>query len=1588
MKQLGYIFIFLSAAFLKPGYIQAKCEAPQLLLGVDFISPTQEIDVDPEGETVTLHILANGGFMEATLLENIQARLEALSIDWITSVYLTNKEGIYEADLNFVVEENDTEELRSLVVTASNGSATIKQYSVQQAYGISPLSLTLIHGGTGTVTLSGSVSGNEYLLVSIPDNDSIIMQGTGSALSFTVSEAGLYRCYDISQPHVIEMRDSCLVQWEPFYNSNRSSSLTPNPYRFPKSGGSVTFTYQLQNGEQLSLNRILNSYNSGTNLCWNSHMEITVDQNSFPAASITVSCTENTTGAEIRNDTYFKDLSGNHIVFIQDSWTKTKYSLSLSGSSGSQHLVLSGSETGVPYLLYRNGEPSGAERTGTGDTLSFPIPTLPGKYHICAEKDSVRVQMNGTLTITEDGTAVIGDNWILKQTYTEANGASSNLDITYYDGLGYPTQIISVGASPSGKNIVTPVWYDPMRRDDAKAYLPYASSSNALPQPEADPYGSQRVFYTSLYGAGSAQYAYTEKVYEPSPLNRVERQYLPGDDFRSGGTYSGNADHFTQFGYQFNSAGEVLDLLCDASGNLLVKGFLPEAKLYKNTTTSPDGRVTVEFKDSDDRTILAASGSGNQIQETYYVYDGRMQLRWVLQPEATARIKSLAANSSSANPYTFSQSDSTAQKFCFIYNYDGKNRMTEKRIPGKGFEYMVYDPAGRLVATQDSTLRAQNRWILTRYDSLSRATATMIFSGTGSQRTRAQIQGLFDQSPYPAIFGNAGNITLTSATFGNAGNALSGNRYSPDIPSYLAFSPVSGVAEAADIDSRTASLLLYDKTLNLNTINGSQNQRKYRERAYYYNSKGRVIQTVERESDGETMRTSVKYDFTGNPLTTVQTCSRAGNQTLVQTFNYDSRGRKLSSTARMNTSQNPNTNPVAKTFSAVNYTYDELGRLTGTESGKTAQADSYALSPSATTPVLSTTLNYNIQGWMTTQTDVMKKGTSPSDTYGLYSQTLRYHDAQKASTTKSYDGLITEWETTQFSNGTDFTLPGSTADRYTYAYSYDSFGRLTQSERFAGTSSSATNAFTERNISFDRNGNILTLTRYGNGNATIKDNFIYSYDGNRLKHLDGTFNGSAINHTAQSGGNTIQTPGTADYIYDGNGNMTLDALRNITLTYDINNLVSTVSRNDTLLSTYHYLADGTKYKVIDPDNRGRAYIGPFSYALEKIGNTVFSYLEGIDTDGGRIMVLRKQSGTQTTADYTTAFFVKDHLGSARVMLNAQGDILERNAYYPFGLQMNQGKAYPTLTERLPQLYSGYISPTPARRDLYNGKEIQTTAGTDYIDYGFRQYDQTVARWFNIDPKAEKYLTLTPYSYCAGNSIILLDRNGEEIYVEDKVPEEGNDGYYRYIRYRYNVFKMQFEDSNGNAYSGNNADVIAILNALNTIALGYEGNKLLYSLSHSSKTVLIEVMNKELIEKGKSSFESIDLVYDSKVIWNNKDTRLLDRESDNYIKLGHELAHSRDRIFKQIDMMKDTWFSLEDGKKVLKAEISALHTENLIRAEHGVRLRTHYAYKDNRNYLIPSRGEFIRYGRSLYFDIQGKKRNNFDLIKNREERYAY
>ena len=55
----------------------------------------------------------------------------------------------------------------------------------------------------------------------------------------------------------------------------------------------------------------------------------------------------------------------------------------------------------------------------------------------------------------------IPGNWKMVRHYTDETGENYVTDITFYDGLGYPSQIVNVGASPAGnRNIVTPIVYD------------------------------------------------------------------------------------------------------------------------------------------------------------------------------------------------------------------------------------------------------------------------------------------------------------------------------------------------------------------------------------------------------------------------------------------------------------------------------------------------------------------------------------------------------------------------------------------------------------------------------------------------------------------------------------------------------------------------------------------------------------------------------------------------------------------------------------------------------------------------------------------------------------------------------------------------------------------------------------------------------------------------------------------------------------------------------------------------------------------------------------------------------------------------
>ena len=89
-----------------------------------------------------------------------------------------------------------------------------------------------------------------------------------------------------------------------------------------------------------------------------------------------------------------------------------------------------------------------------------------------------------------------------------------------------------------------------------------------------------------------------------------------------------------------------------------------------------------------------------------------------------------------------------------------------------------------------------------------------------------------------------------------------------------------------------------------------------------------------------------------------------------------------------------------------------------------------------------------------------------------------------------------------------------TGQENAYAFAYDGIGRMTGSEYFCGQNPTASSSFTERNISYDLNGNMLALQRLGNS-PSLPENLSFTYNGNRLASMNG-----------------------AAYSYDSNGNMT------------------------------------------------------------------------------------------------------------------------------------------------------------------------------------------------------------------------------------------------------------------------------------------------------------------------------------------------------------------------------------------------------------------------------------------------------------------
>ena len=147
---------------------------------------------------------------------------------------------------------------------------------------------------------------------------------------------------------------------------------------------------------------------------------------------------------------------------------------------------------------------------------------------------------------------------------------------------------------------------------------------------------------------------------------------------------------------------------------------------------------------------------------------------------------------------------------------------------------------------------------------------------------------------------------------------------------------------------------------------------------------------------------------------------------------------------------------------------------------------------------------------------------------------------------------------------------------------------------------------------------------------------------------------------------------------------------------------------------------------------------------------------------------------------TLYFYHPDHLGSASWITNIYGRTIQHLYYLPWGEDF--------VNQRTGSFSSMYT---------FSAKEKDTETGYSY--FGARYYSSDLSIWLSVDPMSDNYPSLSPYTYCADNSIKLVDPNGEAIIVPLIIKGTNNSS----ITFETNIINSTFDVSKlGIDFGGN------------------------------------------------------------------------------------------------------------------------------------------------------------------------------------------
>ena len=772
----------------------------------------------------------------------------------------------------------------------------------------------------------------------------------------------------------------------------------------------------------------------------------------------------------------------------------------------------------------------------------------------------------------------------------------------YYDGLGRPFEKVEQGVTPSGDNLIHLQQYDGLGRE-WRSWSPIYSSSAFL-NPSNVSSLSQSQYSDSR--------AFSQNNYESNPLNRVVEVEGIGEDWKGHSVKSDHLINTSSFPhnckyYRVSMSGELQD-----------KGYYPEGRLYVTKSTDEDGHESYEFKNLTGHVILQrVMLSGTESADTYYIYDYRGNLSFVLPPNY--------------------QDEEDLELYAYQYKYDGRGNCIWKKLPGCEPIIMKYYRGHHLAFMQDGNLRKQGQWLFYVYDKLGRQVVT------GTTAVALDVSDVFAYAEYTG----AGVLD---------GYLLHGLTITPR--SFLVTNYYDDYAFMSQYDAMTQQNLSLHLSESLESAfpsnsspnaTGNQTGKKvyltdgtdrYMLTSLYYGKKGRVVQSHSSNLLGGWEHTYSSYTYAGSLQQTKHVHTTNGKQDVVEEYDYayDHAGRLVKTSYSVNGS--------AKRELSVK-DYDDYCRISRENiMGKDAVLH-----------------NYNVRNWpLSIESDNFKERLCYNVcNNGLCSWRNLYNGNIGAMSWQCGNGVKRAFHFTYNAQNMLTDSGYNEGDRlndgqgnYDESLSYDKMGNVQS---------------------------LLRSGLLDDGSYGLIDNLSYNYHGNQLLKVDdaavgpyyqGAFHfvdgaDEAVEYEYDANGNMVRdlNKGISFISYDLNNQprkIEYNDGRNASYVYDAEGNKLSVSYNLTAMSSAQ-----PQMPVMQSTDVASANVSNGQKTIDYCGNIIY--------DGDETMILNDVGYALCNKDNNFSFhyYLKDHLGNNRVVVSEDGEIEQVNDYYPTGALMASSK---------------------------------------------------------------------------------------------------------------------------------------------------------------------------------------------------------------------------------------------------------------------------------------------------------------------------